>query len=76
MPAQLPVEATEQFGNLLYPYITDMVSACPKLLFVIGIVNFLLVQISATSLDQYLPKLFVKHIHLVIAELLDRPALR
>lgn len=25
MPAQMPVEATEQFGNLVYPYVIDMV---------------------------------------------------
>ncbi|KAI6224429.1 hypothetical protein M3Y99_01399800 [Aphelenchoides fujianensis] len=26
MPAQMPLEATEQFGNLLFPYITDMLN--------------------------------------------------
>ncbi|KAK0398486.1 hypothetical protein QR680_002615 [Steinernema hermaphroditum] len=26
MPAQMPIEATEQFGNLLYPYIVDMLN--------------------------------------------------
>ncbi|KAI6206438.1 Alanine dehydrogenase PNT and Saccharopine dehydrogenase domain containing protein [Aphelenchoides besseyi] len=26
MPAQLPLEATEQFGSLLFPYITDMLN--------------------------------------------------
>ncbi|KAI6211451.1 Alanine dehydrogenase PNT and Saccharopine dehydrogenase domain containing protein [Aphelenchoides besseyi] len=26
MPAQLPLEATEQFGNLLFPYINDMLN--------------------------------------------------
>lgn len=26
MPAQMPNEATEQFGNLLYPFIPDMLN--------------------------------------------------
>ena len=26
MPAQMPIEATEQFGNLLYPYVMDMLN--------------------------------------------------
>uniref|UniRef100_A0A1I7X9Y8 AlaDh_PNT_N domain-containing protein n=1 Tax=Heterorhabditis bacteriophora TaxID=37862 RepID=A0A1I7X9Y8_HETBA len=26
MPAQMPIEATEQFGNLLYPYMMDMLN--------------------------------------------------
>uniref|UniRef100_A0A0M3HKI5 DUF1041 domain-containing protein n=1 Tax=Ascaris lumbricoides TaxID=6252 RepID=A0A0M3HKI5_ASCLU len=28
MPAQMPFEATEAFGDLLYPYIIDMVLNC------------------------------------------------
>uniref|UniRef100_A0A7E4ULH5 Saccharopine dehydrogenase n=1 Tax=Panagrellus redivivus TaxID=6233 RepID=A0A7E4ULH5_PANRE len=26
MPAQMPIEATEQFGNLIYPYVIDMLN--------------------------------------------------
>lgn len=26
LPAQLPIEATEYFGDMLYPYVEEMVS--------------------------------------------------
>jgi hypothetical protein len=31
MPAQLPVEASEQFGTLLLPYVMDLVSCSPNI---------------------------------------------
>lgn len=33
MPAQMPVEATEQFGNLLFPYVIDMLNCSTDLPF-------------------------------------------